>query len=45
MDEVKFIIVEKFVVCVGCIVCSDQGREIFSFLTEILMTGKRYVYW
>ena len=43
--RVKLVLMGKFVVCVGCIVCGGQGRDIFFLLTKTGMIGKRYVHW
>ena len=43
--QVKCILMGRFVVFVGHIVCRGQGRDIVSFLTKTRMTGNRYVHW
>ena len=44
MIRVKFVLMGRFVVFVGCIVCGGQGRDIVSFLEETLMEGNMYVH-
>ena len=32
--QVKLVLMGRFVVCVGCIVCGGQGRDIFYFFDQ-----------
>ena len=43
--QAKCVLMVNVVIYIGLIVCSDQGRDIVSFLTKTLMTGKRYIHW
>ena len=45
MTRFKRVLMGRFVVCVGCIVCGGKGRDIVSFLTPKRMTVKRYIHW
>ena len=43
--QAKCVLMVNVVIYIGLIVCSDQGRDIVSFLTKKWMTGKRYIHW
>ena len=43
--QAKCVMMVSFVVCVCRIFCSDQGRDIVSFLTKNWMTGNKYIHW